>query len=130
VETVAHAYRYNYTADGIGIDERARRLYADALADEEERDVPSRLPDPFDPEGAAAFLTWLTVPDPLGSERRVSRYLRRVYDDRADIAGHFPELDEAGEVEYVTWVSKHGRGIAGVPPDYMPPPVRPARAVA
>ena len=128
VETVAHAYRYNYTARGIAIDERARRLYLDALTDDEARGVTSRLPDAFDPDEADAFLTWLTVPDPLGPQVRVSRYLRRVYDERPDIAAHFPDLSEQGEAEFVAWVSRHGRGIAGVPPDYMPSPLRPTRA--
>ena len=39
VETVAHAYRYGYTADGIRIDARARRLYREALLADEARDV-------------------------------------------------------------------------------------------
>ena len=95
---------------------------------DEARDVKSRLPDPFDPDEADAFITWLNVPDPLEPQRRLSRYLRGVYDDRPDIAAHFPELSEQGEIEFLEWIGRHGRGIAGVPPDFMPPPTRLPRA--
>jgi glycosyltransferase involved in cell wall biosynthesis len=128
VEAVGMAYRYNYTARGIGIDDRARRLYLVALTADEARDVKSRLPDPFDPDEADAFMTWLDVPDPLEPQRRLSRYLRGVYDDRPDIAAHFPELSEQGEIDFLEWIGRHGRGIAGVPPDFMPPPKRGPRA--
>jgi glycosyltransferase involved in cell wall biosynthesis len=72
---------------------------------------------------ATAFERWLASPDPDDESTTISRYLRAVYEDRPDIAAHFPDLSGPGGTEYVDWMRMHGRGIAGALPEYVPAPV-------
>jgi len=131
-ETVAAAYRYGFTAMGVPLDDRSRRVYADALEKLEAEDQPgdpnfgaaaATLPDPFDPAQAPAFERWLDTPDPEADSPSVSRYLRAVYQDRPDIAQHFPDLRGADGTEFVDWMRMHGRSIGGALPEYVPAPL-------
>jgi glycosyltransferase involved in cell wall biosynthesis len=126
------AYRYGYTASGVPIDGRARRVYAKELAAAEAQESEPRLPDPFDFAEADAFVNWLASPSPADSETRLSRYVRGLYDERPDVATRFHDLSPAGRADLLTWVRDHGRANAGVAPEYLPHPVRsvPADAAA
>jgi glycosyltransferase involved in cell wall biosynthesis len=128
LEATSSPYRFDYTAQGMRIDGRMRRLYAAALAADEAAGTKSRLPDPFTPVGAELFLSWLSVPAPSDAPARVSRYLRAVYEERGDLAAHFGDLSGPGGEEYLEWVRMHGRAQAGVPGECVPPPVASWRA--
>jgi glycosyltransferase involved in cell wall biosynthesis len=124
------AYRYGYTADGVRIDSRSRRVYAKALAADEARGTTSRLPDPFDARQPGGFVNWLGAPGPEDSQTRLSRYVRGLYDERPDVASRFYDLSESGTADLLTWVRDHGREKADVMPEFSPPPVRPVRIEA
>ena len=128
LEATSAPYRFDYTAQGMRIDGRMRRLYAAALAADEAAGTKSRLPDPFTPVGAELFLSWLSVPAPSDAPARVSRYLRAVYEERGDLAAHFGDLSGPGGEEYLEWIRMHGRAQAGVPGECVPPPVASWRA--
>jgi glycosyltransferase involved in cell wall biosynthesis len=128
LEASSMPYRFGYTAQGMRIDSRMRRLYADALIDAEARGTSSRLPNPFTTDGADLFKDWLTSPAPAAPPTRVSRYLRAIYDERGDLSAHFGDLAGPGGDEYLEWIRRHGRAQAGVPAECVPRPVRPWRA--
>jgi len=128
VEEASIIYRYGYTADGVRIDGRSRRVYTEALAADEVQGTTPRLPDPFDAGQAAAFVEWLGAPSPQDSQTGLSRYVRGLYDERPDVAARFHDLSESGTAELLTWIRDHGRDKADVMPEYSPSPVRPLPA--
>jgi glycosyltransferase involved in cell wall biosynthesis len=130
LEAQSTAYGYDFTARGVRIDARMRRLYREAL-DDPALDDPdgAPLPDPFDAVESDAFMAWLTAPGPAGSRERVPRYARSVYEDRVDLQAHFGDLAGPGAETYLEWVRRHGRVDAGIPPELVPAP-RPARRPA
>ncbi|MGO9872540.1 MAG: glycosyltransferase family 4 protein [Acidimicrobiia bacterium] len=121
------AYRYGYTAAGMPIDSRSRRVYAKALAAQDVWATKSNLPDPFDPLQAVEFVSWLESPGPEDSHTGLSRYVRGLYDERPDVATRFHDLSGSGTAELLAWVRDHGREKAGVMPEFSPPPARQAR---
>lgn len=121
------AYRYDYTADGVRLDARMRRLYRDALLDDERSGRPPAVPDPFDPTQSEAFLRWVCRPVDGSGEGRVPRYLRSVYDDRADLQAAFGDLDGTGGDAFLAWMAKHGRTQAALPPELVPMAAHPDR---
>ncbi len=135
LEAVAVAYRYGYTAHGVPLDARTRRVYRETLEEIEKGPAepgatPTRLPDPFDPAAAEAFVHWLAGPGPAGSEARISRYVRAIYDDRPDISVQFPDLAGFNGVQLLEWMRRKGRAHAEALPECVPPPLAPPRAAA
>ncbi len=128
LEASSMAYRFGYTSQGMRIDGRMRRLYADALMAAEAHGASSPLPNPFTPEGAELFEDWLNAPAPTAPPSRVSRYLRAIYDERSDLSDHFGDLAGPGGEEYLEWSRRHGRAQAGVPAECVPRPATPWRA--
>ncbi|MGZ4779147.1 MAG: FkbM family methyltransferase, partial [Thermoanaerobaculia bacterium] len=55
-------YAFDQMPNGLRIDGRMRRLYRDALLDQESNGTEAVLPDPFTVEGARDFLDWLRYP--------------------------------------------------------------------
>ena len=102
-------YSYDALGDGSRLDATVRAAYG-ALYEDFARDPGKRDKvelSPFSPEGAAAFKQWLTgqAPDtPSG----VSRLLARVYEDRADLRGAFPDLAGAGPAGLLSWARDYG----------------------
>jgi len=123
LEALAQTYRYNYTALGVTIDHRVRMLYRNELEAAEEQGRDPRIPDPFDVTEAGAFLTWLAGPGPAGSDKRISRYIRQMCDERPDVANQFVDLAGFGGVQLLEWIRRHGRENAGVLPECVPAPV-------
>ena len=113
-------YRYNYTADGIRIDARMRRVYRDALVADDRSLRPSALPDPFDRAGAHAFLRWIARPPGTTHTPDIPRYLRAVWEERTDLMAEFDDLAGADGDRLLEWMAKHGRTQAGVPPECIP----------
>ena len=128
LEASSRPYGYGFTANGVRIDGRMRRLYAQALEADEKRGRTCRVPDPFDPAEATAFLAWILAPGPARSTARISRYLRALYEERGDLATHFGDLSGPRGDWYLEWIRTHGRAEAGVPAECVPPPVTPTRA--
>jgi glycosyltransferase involved in cell wall biosynthesis len=130
----AVAYRYGYTAHGVALDARARRVCREALEGDEQASEPgppdAGIPDPFDPATAAAFVDWLAGPGPEGSEMRISRYVRALHGERPDLQLQFPDLGGIHGVQLLEWIRRRGRAHAGVPPEYVPPPLAQPRAGA
>jgi glycosyltransferase involved in cell wall biosynthesis len=122
LEASAAPYRFGYTAHGVVIDDRMRRVYTEALAGEEARGMTTSLPDPFTPAGAESFLAWLAAPGRSGPSAPVSRYLCAVYDEHDHLAERFGDLSGPGGEEYLDWICRHGRAQLAVHPEFMPPP--------
>ncbi len=122
LDAISIAYRYDFTADGVRIDGRMRRTYAKALIDDERNGEISRLPDPFDPSEAAAFVAWFNAPAPA-SRSAVPRYLRAVYDERADIRAHVGDLEHGNDDRLFAWARDNGLTY-GLPAVFVPPPER------
>jgi glycosyltransferase involved in cell wall biosynthesis len=120
LDALGTPYRYDYTADGMRIDARMRRVYRDALLVDERSLRPSALPDPFDRAGAPAFLRWIARPSGATPAPGIPRYLRAVCEERADLQAEFGDLAGAGGDRFLEWMAKHGRTDAGVPPECIP----------
>ena len=91
-----------------------------------------QLPDPFDADDADVLRALAGVP---GLARRPEPRCRatsaRCYDDRPDIAAHFPEVVRRRTSSgFVDWMRMHGRSIGGVLPEYVPRTDRAAAARA
>ena len=123
LEALAQTYRYNYTALGVTIDHRVRMIYRNELEAAEEQGRDPQIPDPFDPNEAGAFLSWLAEAEPGSSPPGISRYSLQVYDERPDVAKQFPDLTGFGGVQFLEWIRRHGRDHAGVLPECVPAPV-------
>ncbi|HEY5172742.1 MAG TPA: glycosyltransferase, partial [Acidimicrobiia bacterium] len=121
---IGNAYLYDFTTEGLPIDARMRRVYADALIDTDKNDAPSRLPDPFDARESRAFTRWFTAPTASIGAGRVPRYLRAVYAERRDLIDTFGDLAGDGGDRLVDWMRKHGTTQAGVPGACAPAPTR------
>lgn len=123
LEAAGNAYRYDFTTDGIRIDDRMRRLYSEALVAAERSGTPVALPDPFDARDRAAFARWFAAPAGTGLER-IPRYIRSIYEERSDLVSHFGDLAGEGGERLMDWMSKHGSAQAGLPQTIAPPPIR------
>ncbi|MGZ7040020.1 MAG: glycosyltransferase family 4 protein, partial [Thermoanaerobaculia bacterium] len=112
-------YAFDKMANGLLIDGRMRRLYRDALLDQESNGTETVLPDPFTVEGARDFLDWLRYPaSPQMPD--VSRYLFEIYKERADLRAVFSDLTSRGAGRYLDWILAGGRVDPPIPADLMP----------
>ncbi|HEU5149123.1 MAG TPA: hypothetical protein VFU19_01425, partial [Iamia sp.] len=94
----ALGYHWSRTARGVEVDRRARMLFRDALL-AAEADATGRTtapPNPFAPDGGAAWEAWLRTP-PTADD--VGPYLALVRAEAPDLVRRFPEVpgdDAAG----------------------------------
>ncbi len=95
-------YLYERLPDGTQPDDRIRELF-DEFADEHAGAVAS----PFTIEGAHSFNTWLRGQAP-GAPPGISRALARIYEDRADVKGAFPDLAGADLAALLNWAGEQG----------------------
>jgi len=103
---VATPYGFGSTAAGLAIDGRMRRIYRDVLVEAERARRPHRLPDPFEPAGARAFLAWLKEPAPRPVT--VWRYLQAVWSERVDLQVSFPDIAADAADAYLEWIRSGG----------------------
>jgi glycosyltransferase involved in cell wall biosynthesis len=111
-DCVGIPYGFARTADGVPFDRRMRRLYREALLAAERGEAPEP-PSPFDAAEAKTFIEWLNSPaeDSMGPPR----YLRRLYEERADLRAAFPDLSGPDLARYLDWVRADGRADPPVP---------------
>jgi len=100
---VSRRWPYNYGAlgDGTRLDDTLRDLY-DEFADEHD-DVPS----PFTGEGARLFDGWLREQAP-GVPPGINRVLARVYSNRPDLRGAYPDLAGSDRAGLLRWAAEYG----------------------
>ncbi|HYZ93853.1 MAG TPA: glycosyltransferase family 4 protein [Actinomycetota bacterium] len=92
-------YGFARSARGLPLDRYARRLYRrELLAAEAGKGPPP--PDPFDARGARAYEDWLRAP---AAAHRVTRYLRALWDERADLRASFRDLEGPDARFYMDW---------------------------
>lgn len=95
-------YAYHALGDGTRLDEKLRALF-DTFADEHDDSVES----PFTLAGARAFDGWLREQAP-GAPAGISRAVARVYEDRADLRGAFPDVAGEDRSAFLRWASGVG----------------------
>ncbi|HKA94144.1 MAG TPA: glycosyltransferase [Acidimicrobiia bacterium] len=113
--------RYGYGAlpDGKPIDDRMRRMYADALRTSRERDEPEP-PSPFGPGGPHAFVAWIHEPVAPPTDPRVTRYLTRVWAEDETLQQVFPSLAGEGAEQYMGSLRQGGAADRGIPAWVLP----------
>jgi hypothetical protein len=94
-----------------------RRLYRDALL--QETDVRGiALPDPFSATDASWCLQWLRAP--ASGPAPLSRYLKRVYEERPDLQAVFPDVAGDDAARFLEWVRSYGEADASIPNQLIP----------
>src|SRR5438445_550810 len=119
-----HRREVGRVLDGwLVFDESLRAAYETALA------LGERFGDPFESDGARAFIAWLEGPAPRGAAHGINRYVfHRVARERPDVVRAYPDLDGADGAEYLAWCWAFGRDELGIPDRFMPPHSGQARA--
>ena len=84
---------------GFAVGPVMRRAYRAGLLDSE-RDGSSPPPNPLRDGDEERFLAWLRAPAP------VSRYLRALLEQRADLRVAFPHVPGASEQAFLAWVER------------------------
>ena len=95
-------YEFAALGDGTPLDDKLRDLF-DQYATEHDDDVPS----PFTLAGIQRFDEWLRQPAP-GAPPQVSRALARIYEDRPDVRGAFPDLNGRDLARFLDWADREG----------------------
>lgn len=111
--------------DGVVLDERARRVYREAVTPTDLRARQEGVPNPLtDPSG---LVEWLRRPGEPGHPRWLSRYLWRLREERQGLREKFPQVPGADEEGFLGWVLRRGRHGAGIPEALLPDSERPGR---
>jgi glycosyltransferase involved in cell wall biosynthesis len=110
-------YGFAHTSTGLALDQTARRLYRRELIKAERTGAPEP-PNPFEPEARDDFESWLR--DPAGAHG-VTRYLRAVHTDHAQLQVEFRDLDGAGGRGLLWWALTHGVKNGDVLPRLVEP---------
>ncbi len=108
-------YGFERSARGLPLDRYARRLYRRQLLAAEAGKGPPP-PDPFDARGARAYEDWLRAP---GAAHRVTRYLRALWDERADLRASFRDLESPDARFYMDWARTLARFEPNVAPELV-----------
>ena len=119
LQAVPPEYAYDALPDGRPIDDRMRRIYADALRDARQRDEPEP-PSPFAPGGAEAFTVWINAPVAPPPDPLVTRYLTRVWAEDETLQQVFPSLAGEGAEQYMGSLRQGGAADRGVPDWVLP----------
>ena len=102
-------YTYDALGDGSRLDASVRAalgaLY-ETFADEQREPVSSES-SPFTAPGSSTFNKWLTGQAP-GGPPGVSRLLARIYEDREDLQGVFPDLAGPDRLALLRWAREVG----------------------
>lgn len=116
-EVTTIPYGWGCLSNGMPIDVGMRRLYRQALDDEEKIGWPSP-PDPWMPGGLPVFLDWLTESNP--HRPSLSRYAGAIYEDRPDVHSGLPDLDGPDKELFVKWLHEHGAEEMALPSRLLP----------
>lgn len=92
-------YGFAKTARELPLDRYARRLYRRELLESENSGAPAP-PDPFSSRGSRAYEDWLRAP---AAAHQVTRYLRALWDERADLRASFRDLGGPDARFYLDW---------------------------
>jgi glycosyltransferase involved in cell wall biosynthesis len=95
-------YEFSVLGDGTPLDDKLRDLF-DQYATEHDDDVPS----PFTLAGIQRFDEWLRQPAP-GAPPQISRALARIYEDRPDVRGAFPDIGGPDLARFLKWAAHEG----------------------
>ena len=102
------SYGYEALGDGTRLEPSVRTAYGamfEDYADEVSRNGLAQ--SPFTPSGATDFKKWLTDQVP-GGPPGVSRLLARIYDERPDLQGVFPDLRGPDRAALLSWAEEFG----------------------
>jgi glycosyltransferase involved in cell wall biosynthesis len=115
-----HRREVGRTVEGwLIFDESLQAAYDTALA------LGERFADPFEGDGARAFIEWLQGPAPRGAAHGINRYVfHRVARERPDVVRAYPDLDGPDGADYVAWCWAFGRDELALPERLMPPQPR------
>lgn len=97
-------YGYSRLPNGMEIDLAMRRLFREAIHPPDESNEP--LPNALDPNETDAFVEWLREPAVVaGGRSKVSRYLVKRWEDRADLRSAFPDPTGVDADRFLQWAA-------------------------
>jgi hypothetical protein len=100
----------------LRVDERVRRLLAEARDEDEE------FGDLLAPSAADRFVAWLIEPAPQGAAAGINRYSYDVWRARDDLQEAYPDLDGADAEGFAGWLWVHGRAEMNLDARLLPEP--------
>jgi glycosyltransferase involved in cell wall biosynthesis len=110
--------RIGVLPSGLRIDHRMVGLYRDELQKWRAGEI-SEPPSPFGPGGEEAFVKWLN--EPMGkTEKRVTRYMLAVREDREDVKNAFPDPLGTDAAGFRDWYLLFGRHELDLPAAVLP----------
>ncbi len=115
----AKGTRPGFLPSGLRLDQRMLRLYRVALEKWRAGQNPEP-PSPFGPEGEEAFVKWLNEPMGQTRQKRVTRYMLEVREEREDVKSAFPDPLGADAAGFRDWYSLYGRGELELPDALVP----------
>ena len=137
-ESKTNPRAFTVLPSGLQIDTRMIRLYRDALGQYRAGQA-QEPPSPFGRHGEEGFLNWLNGPA-AETEKRVTRYMLAVHDEREDVKNAFPDPLGADAAGFQDWYLLFGRHELDLPDALVPeaagatvalsPPAEPAVNVA
>lgn len=116
-------YGFAMTAEGLPLDERARRVLRRAYL-EDEAGGSLAFRSPFSPEGAQDVVQRLLRPSPHAPG--IPAWLGEIWSERADLRSAFPHVDSADAERFLDWVRVSGVREHDIPPQLIPPAPMPA----
>jgi len=108
VDDQARGPRPGLLPSGLRLDHRMARLYRDAIEEWRAGQNPEP-PSPFGPQGEEAFVRWLNEPVGQMQQKRVTRYMLEVREEREDVKIAYPDPLGADAAGFRDWYSLYGR---------------------
>jgi glycosyltransferase involved in cell wall biosynthesis len=115
-------YGWGRLPAGITLDAAMRRAFRDAYRDAR-LSLTSPPPDPFEPGGFEAFVTFLNEPSP-STPGSYSRYVHALLETWPGLTGVFHDVLGAGRRHFVDWLNRFAR-IDGPIPSIIDLPTNP-----
>jgi glycosyltransferase involved in cell wall biosynthesis len=123
----ARRTRPGFLPSGLRLDQRMLRLYQEAIEKWRAEQNPEP-PSPFGPEGEEGFVKWLNEPVGQVRQKRVTRYMLEVREDREDVKSAFPDPLGADATGFHDWYLLYGREELDLPDELVPRDPRVYRA--
>ena len=118
-EAARHRLDQDTLPGGEVLDERARRVYREAVTPADPAARLAGVPHPLlDPAGLVA---WLREPEDPAHPAGLSRYLMHLHRERRDLKQAFPQVPGKDAPRFLAWVQHHGRAGARIPEALLPP---------
>jgi len=108
------APRPGFLPSGLRLDQRMLRLYRKSL-ETWRTGKNQEPPSPFGPGGEGAFISWLNEPLGRMPQKRVTRYMLEVREEREDVKTTFPDPVGADADGFHDWYLLYGRVELDVP---------------